>query len=343
MRVLLVGNGQAYHIGAFFKRALEQLGNEHSFVDEDKYFRGSSLLHKTAYKVLGRRPLQYWSFNRALLAETRRFRPQVVLAIKGAHISPAVLAAIRAETGAILVNYSTDDPFNSVDATRDIVKGFAFFDIYATPRRANILDLHQAGCRNVVYVPFGYDPAVHFPECPANADEAMIWRSDVVFAGGADRDRLSYLEALAEKPDLNLHLYGGYWNRNRRLHPHWRGFALERDYRLALGGSKIALCLVRRANRDGHVMRTFEIPACGVFMLAERTDEHLELFEEGKEMACFASPEELVRKVQYYLAHESERHKIAAEGYRRVIESSHTYQDRVEQILEFCNEVMEQV
>jgi spore maturation protein CgeB len=337
MRVLLVANGLSHHVGAFFRRALEQLGHEYSFVDEQKYFGGVSFLHKFAFRALGRRPLAYWTFNRALLSETRRFRPQVVLAVKGAYIAPSVLGTIRTENGASLVNFATDDPFNSVNSTRDILKGFAFFDIYATPRRSNIPDLQQAGCHKVIYLPFGYDPAVHFPECPANGDEAMIWCSDMVFAGGADDDRLPYLEALAAQPNLDLHLYGGYWNRNHQLRSHWRGFAVERDYRLALGGSKIALCLVRRANRDGHVMRTFEIPACGVFMLAERTGEHLEFFEEGKEMACFSSPQELVDKACYYLAHTDERQRIAEAGYRRVIRNRHTYQDRLVELLRLAN------
>ena len=30
-----------------------------------------------------------------------------------------------------------------------------------------------------------------------------------------------------------------------------------------ISGARIALCLVRRSNRDGHCMRTFEVPAAG--------------------------------------------------------------------------------
>jgi spore maturation protein CgeB len=91
---------------------------------------------------------------------------------------------------------------------------------------------------------------------------------------------------------------------------------------------------VRRANRDDHVMRTFEIPACGAFMLTERTDTHLELFEEDREAAYFSSADELVSKVLYYLRHDSERMRISEAGYKKLSNGRHTYGDRLAQIIE---------
>jgi hypothetical protein len=155
----------------------------------------------------------------------------------------------------------------------------------------------------------------------------------VVLVGGADRDRLRDLEPLVTPGNIDLALYGGYWSRDPRFRPFARGFVRGRDYRLALRGSAIALCLVRRANRDGHAMRTFEIPACGAFMLAERTDEHVALFREGHEAAFFGSPAELLDKVQYYLAHGEERRRIAAGGYARITSGGHTYRDRLSELM----------
>ena len=89
-----------------------------------------------------------------------------------------------------------------------------------------------------------------------------------------------------------------------------------RDFRVALGSTKIAVNLIRRGNRDDHVMRTFEAPACGAFVLNERTPEHLALLEEDRDAAYFSCEAELVDKVRYYLPKERERERIRQSGYR---------------------------
>jgi hypothetical protein len=340
VRILLVDSTQFYPANPLFLEGLEQLskqnGYQFDFVDEGIFLQplASSLIHKAAYRLLGRRPLSYWAFNRTLLERARDLRPDVVLVVKGAYIAPNTLRVIKQETSAVLVNYATDDPFNSVSNTRDLVKGISCYDLYVCQKKAIMDDVRRTGCKIVTYLPIAYKPSVHFPEKAATRAEKAHFSSDVVFVGGCDHERIPYFHSLVRQlPDIDLHLYGGYWDRDPVLRRYHRGFAMGRDYRLALGGTKIAVNLVRRSNRDGHTMRTFEVPACGAFMLAERTEEHLELFNEYKEIACFGSTEELVEKVRYYLAHGAERERIAKEGYRRVTSFENTYKDRLVQIL----------
>jgi hypothetical protein len=337
MRILLVGKGAFYHVGAFFRRATEELGHDCLFLDESEYWARltSSWVYRVAYHLLNRRPLNLGKFNRRLVAEARGFRPDLVLITKGPWVLPESLAEIKHCTNALLANYATDDPFSAASGTSYLVAAIPFYDLYVCTKRAIMEDVRRAGCREVTYVPFAYEPALHFPEAPARTEEAERFRSDVVFIGGADQDRVPYFEALLDGvPGLRLHLYGGYWKRYPRLRHCHRGLALGRDYRLALACTKIAPCLVRRSNRDGHVMRSFEVPACGAFMLAERTGEHLELFEEGTEAAYFGSPEELVEKTRCYLARDTERAAMAAAALGKVRSRDDTYKHRLETILE---------
>jgi spore maturation protein CgeB len=335
LRVLLVGVGETYHLGAFFRNALQALGHECVFFDERTYLT-NDIRDKLAYRLFDKKPAKFRVFNRDLIDLAVRFQPEVVLVTKGSFICPDTLDKIKQRTAAILVNYATDDPFNRKTSGRDIVDGIPFYDFYICSKQAIMDDVGRAGCPNVSFLPFGYEPTIHFPEAAATPEEAERYSSDVAFIGGADADRHPFFEVLVDAlPNLNLHLYGGYWDRHPRLRKYHRGFALGRDYRLVMGGTKIAPCLVRRANRDGHVMRTFEVPACGAFLLAERTDEHLEFFSESREMACFSTPDELVEKVRYYLSHEEERAEIARAGHVRCV-PAYSYDNRLKQILRYC-------
>src|SRR3984957_2087038 len=186
-------------------------------------------------------------------------------------------------------------------------------------------DVRRAGCASVGYVGFGYKPEVHFPEAPATDEERERFACDVMFVGGCDAHRIAYFEALIRAmPDVKLRLYGQYWERARSLRAYARGFAIARDYRLAVGGAKIAVNLVRRANRDDHVMRTFEIPACGGFMLTERSAPHEELFHEDHEAGFFGSHDELVARVRRYLPRDEDRARIATAGHRKITLGRHT-------------------
>jgi spore maturation protein CgeB len=334
-RLLLIDTTLYAPVSPLFVDAARDLGCEHDFFDEAPYLRPleTSLIHKVGYRLLSRRPLTFWSFNRALLAEARRFRPDLMIVVKGAYIMPTTLRQIKENTGAVLVNYATDDPFNRAVATPDLRRAIPAYDVYACTKSAIMDDVRRAGGRTVIHTMVGYKPAVHFPEPPATADEVRRFQSDVVLIGGADRDRFRDLEPLLAARDISLALYGGYWNRDPRFRSHARGFVTGREYRLALGGARIALCLVRRANRDQHSMRSFEIPSCGAFMLAERTEEHLAVFREDEDAAFFSSPRELLEKVRYYLAHDEERRRIARAGHARVAAGGHTYLDRLHELI----------
>jgi spore maturation protein CgeB len=283
--------------------------------------------------------LNYWKINRQLLDVARQFHPQIVIVAKGMWISPETIEELKTEIGCYLINYATDDPFNAAVSRPDLIRSIPFYDLFVSTKRAIMEEIQRAGCSNVAFVPFAYEPRLHFPEQPSTGEEVRRFLSDVGFVGGADHDRVLMMRKLIAGP-WQVNLYGGFWNRDWTLRKYYCGFAIGREYRLAVRGAKINLGLVRHANRDGHAMRTFEIPACGAFMLAERTEEHMELFVENKEAVFFGSNDELWEKINYYLVHDAERQRIAQAGYERVRSGKHSYRDRVEQILDLAQALL---
>jgi hypothetical protein len=156
---------------------------------------------------------------------------------------------------------------------------------------------------------------------------------DVLFAGGADADRLPYARALLGA-GLKVALYGGYWDRHADLGPHWRGHADLATLCRVTPAAKLVLCLVRRANRDGHAMRSFEAPAMGGCLLMEDTEEHRELFgAEGECVVYFRDADEMVAKAKALLPRAEERARLAAAAHQRICSGGHTYADRLRTML----------
>lgn len=91
----------------------------------------------------------------------------------------------------------------------------------------------------------------------------------------------------------------------------------------ALASFKIGLGLLSKYIPEQHKTRTFEIPAPGSFLLAERTSEDLEYFSEGDEAKYFGSMDELVDKMELYLNNEMARRMIAGKGRERCLKSGY--------------------
>ena len=85
--------------------------------------------------------------------------------------------------------------------------------------------------------------------------------------------------------------------------------------------SKINLNMTIKPIRTGLPLRIFDILGCGGFCMTNYQEELEDLFRIGTDLEAYGSPEELEEKCAYYLTHEEERQRIAANGYRKAAES----------------------
>ena len=283
-----------------------------------------------------------WCFAPSLLAKlesrsfveaARQFRPDLVLVVSGNLITARALAEIKNTTAATLFHFYNEDILNPLNTTTCLRKAVSYYDRFFTTKSFNVDTLALMGSQAVTYVPHGYRDNCHFP-VSVDPKDRKRYGSDVVFVGTWERPRAQTLEQLN---GFDLRVWGNDWQKLPRKSPlrfRVKGRPVYGDeLARVFGASKISLSFLRKANRDLHTSRTFEIPACGGFQLSERTEEVLSFFEEGKEIECFSSLDELKDKITYYLKHESLRLRIAASGLERVRRSRYRFTDRLETIL----------
>lgn len=100
----------------------------------------------------------------------------------------------------------------------------------------------------------------------------------------------------------------------------------------AMKCAKINLNISLRSIVTGIPLRVFDVFGCGGFLLTNYQADMLDYFIPDQDFVYYDGVEDLVEKAGYYLEHDEEREKIAANGYKKVCEN-HTFAHRVTEIL----------
>lgn len=324
-------------------RALEQLGHRVSPVDITSRAKLSprAIVSRVFHKLfrmgvpyLG--PLDLANTNRQIL-ELTRARPIDVLWIeKGHQVRPGTLRMVKElRPSCVIIGYCPDDMAARHNQSGQFLRCLPFYDVYFTTKSYGVEELRALGSPRVHFVANAYDPNTHRP-VPLPDERKKLLGAPVGFVGTFEEDRARTMQFLASQ-GIFVRVYGNDW---QSFHPNTPNLRIEGhavygdEYAEVLCACDINLCFLRRMNRDRQTQRSVEIPACGAFMLAERTDEHLDLFKEGVEAEFFGSDEELMEKVRYYLDHPEQRKRIAAAGRERCLRSGYSYHERLRWMLE---------
>jgi spore maturation protein CgeB len=292
--------------------------------------------------------------NETILKTAREFKPFLVWADKQEYLRAETIEDLR-KVGARTIHF-TPDPYFSLDwkRTRLMDEAMGAFDALIYCKSYEHAQYESVG-KPVVYMPLGYCDEVHRP-LPS---DDVRWKCTVGFLGGWEPRREQLLHAVTAA-GIDLKIWGGYWEFLRdgkwtprrqiilrqlagkekfRFHrdehlsrAHQGGEVYADDYARALTGSGIGLGFLRKVCPDQHTTRTFEIPACGSMLLADRTEEHQGFFEEGQEAEFFDSIDEMIDKLKFYTRNESARKRVADGGYQRCKQGGYAYVCRIAKV-----------
>jgi putative methyltransferase (TIGR04325 family) len=87
------------------------------------------------------------------------------------------------------------------------------------------------------------------------------------------------------------------------------------------------------AGRYAANMRLYEATGVGSCLVTDHKDNLHQLFEPGREVVTYTSPEDCIEKVRYLLNHEAERKAIAQAGQARTLRE-HTYLQRMRELVD---------
>ncbi len=349
--VLVVGNfnpdPSIYTYARSFYKTFKQLGFPTNYVDcvPHVFLENVKIINKITT------PLATAIANQQVVQAVKQHRPELVFIIKGQHLAPRTIQAIKA-TGARVVNFYPDSPFAlwNNNSTAAVLQSLPLFDCFLSWSPILTPALLASGSKHVCSFPFAYDETIYHDHTPLfhpfgapfdnlrvsgeaknslllslSKDEAQRARKselreqiDVCFIGTWEPAREAMLEVLITRlPNVSFAIWGNRWQEHAQslLIKKWlKGNAVYAKQMVSIyKNTKIILNFLRDQNAGAHNMRTFEVPATKSFLLTERTDQQARVFfQENYSIACFSGIDELIEKINTYL-HDSEARTIISE------------------------------
>ncbi len=342
-KVVLAGDFHHDRLGASWERGLHANGVEVLRFNVPDHLKKLHFLLKN--RILHRLTLRsYWlrhwasrEYNQTLQKFVEASGTKILLIHNGDFIFPDTIEKIQA-AGTRCVLYHADNPLPPHYANRPETLPVAkLMDKYCVWSDALVNELKVNGVRNACFLPFAWDEKV-FPFLPPDGD---IWLG-VIFIGGWDADREAFLNQIASKVPLKI--YGpNYWGERTRSNSLarkcWQGAELSgQQAAQVIRNSAICLNILRNQHiiegkPDGLIMRHFEVPGAGGFLLSTRSGGATRLFAEGETAEYFSNADECLKKINHYLAHQEKRSKIVDAGHKSVAEH-HSYTDRMGDLME---------
>jgi len=270
--------------------------------------------------------IEYNNPDILFLYNTQLILPKTLLRLKNAHPNLKVF------------QYSQDCAFseNHKMEWRHFRQCIPCVDCNFTVRKSDVSQFRKAGSKSTQILEQFYDPYLDYPlnrdQIPSN------FLCDVVFAGHYEDDlRSDVLEQLV-RHGVDVRLYGGGWNyyNNKKSYFDVNKVkpAIDREYQQAICGAKVALAFLSKLNNDNYTTRNFQIPALGVPMVAEASDDLANFFTRDSSVLFFKTADEAVEKTLKLLSDVDKRENMIKNAKIELNELKMSSLDRAHKILE---------
>ena len=264
--------------------------------------------------------IYYEKLTLEFMEKCRQFQPDFIL-ILGGVIDHARMMEFLAQNRVILWLWDSYKRFSgliNIVRVSDEIFCFEYEDVSELREKVNV---------PVEYLPLGANEKIYYPaKCERDVD--------ISFVGAAYKDRIKLLEkvcarALEENWSVKIagpflehrHLYKRLLFKLRNSHLSkflWKNYCTPAEAADLYRRSKICLNL----NTIGHHSlspRTFEICATQSFQLMNGGQKSHGLMNLETDLVTSDGVEDLLAKIEFYLAHDELREKIARAGYESVM------------------------
>jgi spore maturation protein CgeB len=344
MKIVIYGECEEFGSGAWcYYDTLIKMGHEVKYFSPNNYLeKYKKLIFRIQKKITNSvLPLMRKKHVEKFVEFVEQLKPEIVIVLKGLLLDNLTIKKIKSiNSWIVLINH--DDFFSKFKNSRSNLQFNAIKDYnYIFPtKEINVRELVHLNS-NIEFFPFSYHPEIHTPPL-YDINDHNKWKSDIIFIGTRYPERHKQLEYISNYfgDKFNLKIYGQGWDKISKKHTiskFIQGRSLNpEEMAKAIFYSKISLGFLCKENRDDYTQRTFEIPACKGLLLGERTNRHLNFYQEGVEADFFETnnPHELISKIQIIIENEKYQYSLKESGYLKLKNSNNTYKDRMERVLE---------
>lgn len=265
---------------------------------------------------------QHAWFYDILAAQIKRYKPDILLNQAMGGINSGFLRDIkpyvRLLVGQIASPLPQAEDWSVYDLVVSSLPNFVeYFHRHGVPSEVNWL---------------AFEPTV-LPKLKDLGQEISV--SFIGSLSAAHQSRVRLLEYLCSRLEMSIWGSGvGRLSQNSPIRSRYKGTAWGIEMYQILHRSRTTLnhhiCI---ADSYANNMRLYETTGVGTLLMTDWKVNLHEMFEPGKEVVAYRTPEECVELIRYYLEHDDKREAIARAGQQRTLRE-HTWYHRMQELVD---------